>query len=69
MKEQELDGMEQYFFNRDLYDENGYNPCTGLYKSRYYAKKAAYGDEVVVYVGDGYKVMKVTDWIVWKKQR
>lgn len=69
MKEHELDEMEQYFFNRDLYDENGYNPCTGLYKSRYYAKKAAYGDEVVVYVEGGYKVMKVTDWIVWKKQR
>lgn len=51
------------------WDKNGYNPMTGTYKSRYYAKKAAYGDEVIVCVGDEYKIMKASEWITWKRQK
>lgn len=53
----------------EMFDKDGYNQYTELYKSRYYAQKAAYGDEVVVKVEGGYKIMKVTDWVIWKKQR
>lgn len=46
----------------------GYDPATGLYKTRYYAQKAAWGDEVVTKVCGGYKIMKVTDYMLLKKQ-
>lgn len=52
----------------NVWDKNGYNSFTGLYKTRYYAKKAAYGDEVVVKVEGGYKIMKALEWIQWKRQ-
>lgn len=54
---------------KNLFDENGYNPKTGLFKSRYYAKKQARGDEVIVKVEGGYQLMKIEKWIIWKKQR
>lgn len=50
-------------------DKNGIDIRTGLYISRYYAQKAAWGDEVVVKVMGGYRIMKVTDYIIWKKQK
>lgn len=46
--------------------ETGYNPYTGLYKSRYYAKKVALGDDVIVKVCGGYKIMNTLDYIIWK---
>ena len=47
---------------------NKYGQCleTGLYKSRYYAKKAALGHEVVVKVEGGYKIMDAINYIQWK---
>lgn len=51
------------------WENKGYDSETGLYKTRYYAQKAAWGDEVVTKVYGGYKIMKVTDYILWKKQR
>lgn len=54
---------------KNLFDENGYNPKTDLFKSRYYAKKQARGDEVIVKVEGGYQLMKIEKWIIWKKQR
>lgn len=47
----------------------GYDINTGLYSSRYYARKAATGTEVVVKVCDGYTIMAVTDYNVWRRQR
>ena len=37
----------------------GYDAMTGLYSSRYYARKAATGAEVVVKVCGGYTIMTV----------
>lgn len=45
-----------------------YNEITGIYKYRHYAKKDAKEDEVVVKVDDGYKIIKASDYNVWKKQ-
>lgn len=50
-------------------EEDGYCPETGLYISRHYAKKAAYGDEVVVKVCGGWKIMKAADALVWGMQK
>ena len=47
----------------------GYDEMTGLYTSRYYAKKAAKGDEVVVKVCGGYTIMTASQYNVWKKQK
>jgi diaminopimelate decarboxylase len=47
----------------------GYDENTGLYTSRYYAKKAASGDEVVVKVCGGYTIMTATHYNTWKKQK
>ena len=47
--------------------ENG--QPTGLYVSRYYARKAASGADVVVKVDDGYKIMAAADYHAWKKQK
>jgi hypothetical protein len=54
---------------KNLFDENGYNPKTGLFKSRYYARKQARGDEVTVKVEGGYKLMKIDQWYIWREQR
>lgn len=48
----------------------GYDDFTGLFKSRYYAKKYAKGDEVVVKVDGGYTVMDAQFYhTIWKKQK
>lgn len=47
----------------------GYDEMTGIYKSRYYAKKDAREDEVVVKVDGGYKIMNASDYNIWKKQK
>ena len=49
--------------------KRGYNEVTGLYASRYYAKKEARGDEVVVKVEGGYKIMSHPEYITWRKQK
>lgn len=46
-----------------------YDPKTGLYTSRYYAKKDATGDDVVVKVYGGYKIMAASDYNIWRKQK
>lgn len=48
---------------------NGYDINTGLYSSRYYARKAATGAEVVVKVCGGYTIMTAADYNIWRKQR
>lgn len=48
----------------------GYNDLTGLFKSRYYAKKYAKEDEVVVKVEGGYTVMSADFYNrIWKGQK
>lgn len=48
----------------------GYNQETGLYTSRYYAKKDATGEEVVIKVDGGYKIMDASYYYnIWRKQR
>lgn len=49
--------------------ERGYNEVTGLYASRYYAKKEALSDEVVVKVDGGYKIMPYSEYIIWRTQK
>lgn len=46
-----------------------HNQPTGVYISRYYARKAARGDEVAVKVDNGYKIMTAADYHAWKKQK
>lgn len=57
--------MEQ----KEYWENKGYDPALGLYKTRYYAQKAAWGDKVVTKVCGGYSIMKATDYNIWKKQR
>ena len=47
----------------------GYNAMTGLYTTRYYARKTCTGDCVVVKVCGGYAIMAAADYNVWRKQR
>mgnify|MGYP004695718371 CR=1 FL=1 len=47
----------------------GVDPITGLYTSRYYARKATTGSDVVVKVCGGYTIMAAADYNVWRKQR
>lgn len=47
----------------------GYDERTGLYSSRYYAKQAANGSEVVVKVCGGYKIMSASDYQIWRNQK
>lgn len=49
--------------------KNGYDERSGLYISRYYAKKAASGSEVVVKVAGGYKIMDAAKYNIWRKQK
>lgn len=49
--------------------ENGQDERTGLYVSRYYASKAKNGDEVAVKVEGGFRIMKILDYQIWKKQK
>jgi hypothetical protein len=47
----------------------GYDINTGLYSSRYYARKAATGAEVIVKVCGGYTIMTAADYNIWRNQR
>lgn len=47
----------------------GIDPITGLYTTRYYARKAATGAEVVVKVCGGYAIMAAADYNIWRRQR
>lgn len=47
----------------------GYDDYTGLFKSRYYAKKYARGDDVVVKVEGGYTVMPADHYRIWKREK
>jgi hypothetical protein len=47
----------------------GYNIITGLYISRYYARKAATGADVVVKVCGGYTITTAADYNIWRNQR
>ena len=47
----------------------GYNAMTGLYTTRYYARKAATSTDVVVKVCGGYTIITVADYNIWRKQR
>jgi hypothetical protein len=48
----------------------GYDESTGLFKSRYYAKKYAKGDEVAVKVEGGYTIMTADYYYkIWKTQK
>ena len=57
---------EQEYIER--YDENGQN-MYGLYKTRYYAMKAATNNEIVVKVTGGYKLMDGYQYQIWRKQK
>lgn len=47
----------------------GYDINTGLYSSRYYARKAATGAEVIAKVCGGYTIMTAADYNIWRNQR
>ena len=47
----------------------GIDPMTGLYTTRYYARKAATGADVVAKVCGGYTIMTAADYNIWRKQR
>ena len=47
----------------------GYDINTGLYTSRYYARKDATGADVVVKVCGGYTIMTAADYNIWLNQR
>ena len=47
----------------------GYDEITGLYTTRYYAKKATVGDEVVVKVDGGYTIMTTGEYQIWMNQK
>lgn len=47
----------------------GIDPMTGLYKSRYYARKAATSADVIVKVCGGYTIMTVANYNIWRNQR
>lgn len=51
------------------YNNKGYNEMTGLYTSRYYAKKNACSYEVVVKVCGGYTIMDAAAYRIWKNQK
>lgn len=49
--------------------KSGFNEMTGLYITRYYAKKNAGENEVVVSVDGGYKIMDIADYRIWRNQK
>lgn len=46
----------------------GFDIMTGLYATRYYARKACPGDCVVVKVCGGYTIMAATNYNIWRNQ-
>lgn len=46
----------------------GVDPMTGLYTTRYYARKACTGDCVVVKVCGGFAIMTAYNYNVWRSQ-
>lgn len=48
---------------------NGYDAMTGLFTTRYYARKAATSADVIVKVCGGYTIMAAADYNIWCKQR
>lgn len=50
-------------------DADGRIAESNLFASRYLAKKAARGDEYVVKVCGGWRIMNVRDWQVWAAQK
>ena len=42
---------------------------TGVYKSRYYAKKQATATDVVVKVDGGYRIMDCSDYKIWRGEK
>ena len=50
-------------------DADGRIDGSNLFASRYLAKKAAYGDEYVVKVYGGWRIMNVSDYRVWSNQK
>ena len=41
----------------------------GMYQTRYQARKAASGRDVVVKVYGGYRIMDAGEYNIWRKQR
>ena len=50
-------------------DADGRIDGANLFASRYLAKKAAYGDEYVVKVYGGWRIMNVRDYQIWAAQK
>lgn len=50
-------------------DADGRIDGTNLFASRYLAKRAAHGDEYVVKVCGGWRIMKVRDYQIWAMQK
>ena len=51
-----------------FHSEDGSTPF-GTYVNRYYARKAASGDEITVKVEGGYKNMSYSEYNTWRKQK
>lgn len=51
------------------HNEKGYMPFTGLYSSRYYAKKRAAAGEVVVKTASGYAIMNKEQYEKYRKDK
>lgn len=64
---------EAHLYNMEGYTmanaNKGYDINTGLYSSRYYARKAATGAEVIAKVCGGYTIMTAADYNIWRNQR
>lgn len=64
---------EAHLYNMEGYTmanaNKGYDINTGLYSSRYYARKACPGDCVVVKVDGGYMIMTASNYNIWRCQR
>lgn len=50
-------------------NNKGFDIMTGLYTTRYYARKACPGNCVVVKVCGGYMIMTASNYNVWRRQR
>lgn len=51
------------------HNEKGYRPFTGTYSTRYYAKKHAAADEVVVKTAAGYIIMSKEQYAEYRKDK